>query len=401
MLLLLLVLATAPAPGPAQSAHLGPSRADALAREAYDAAFNLDYDGAVDAARRLTALAPDDPRSHRVLATVLWTRILFQIGAITVDHFMGTLTKSKDTRPPVPGSLHEEFTAALTRAIDLADARLQQNRRNLEARYDLGAAHAIQATFRASIEGNVTSAFGPARRAYGAIAEVLEHDSGHTSANVIAGTYRYVVSEQRFPSRWLAYVVGFAGDGERGIAMIERAAESPAAVYDALPALLLIYTREGQHDDALAVAERLARAFPRNRLFTLEVGSAALRAGRPREAERAIAAGLDALDAETRPLAPGERAMWLYQHARALVELGRAADAQRRLDAALAADPLGWVRGRIHLERGKVADLGGRRADALEAYRLARTIAARDNDPIGRRAAEALLNQPFRPGGKR
>jgi tetratricopeptide (TPR) repeat protein len=93
--------------------------------------------------------------------------------------------------------------------------------------------------------------------------------------------------------------------------------------------------------------------------------------------------------------------MWLYQHARALVELGRAADAQRRLDAALAADPLGWVRGRIHLERGKVADLGGRRADALEAYRLARTIAARDNDPIGRRAAEALLNQPFRPGGKR
>jgi tetratricopeptide (TPR) repeat protein len=377
------------------------SQADALAHQAYDAAFNLDYDAAVAAARRLTAVAPDEPRSHRVLATVLWTRILFQIGAITVDHFMGSLTKSKDTRPPVPADLHAEFTRALDRAIGLAETRLDRNRRDLEARYDAGAAYAIQASFRASIDGSVTAAFGPARKAYSAQADVLEHDPDHPSANVIAGAYRYVVSQLRFPSRWFAYLVGFAGDGERGIAMIEGATRDPDALYDALPALLLIYTRERRHDQALAVAERLARAFPRNRLFRLEVASATLRAGRARQAERLLAAGVGELGTETRPLAPGERAMWLYQHAAALVELGRAADAQRRLDEALAREPLGWVRGRIHLERGKLADLAGRRSDALEAYRLARAIAERDNDPIGQRAAQGLLDRPFRHGDRR
>ncbi len=373
--------------------------ADELAARAYEAAFELDYDAALTSARTLVALAPDASRSHRVLAAVLWAQILFRTGATTVDYFLGSLTKSKDTRPPIPPDVEREFEAAVTRAIELAERRLDDNRNDVDARYEAGAAYAIQASFRASIGGSLTAAFGAARQAYKAQEGVLDRVPGHAGANVIAGTYRYAVSGLRFPSRWFAYLAGFSGDGERGIRMLETAAERPGSVYDALPALLLIYAREGRHEDAHAIAERLSQTFPRNRFFRLEVGSAALRAGRPGEAERIFREGLIALDADVRPKAPGERAFWLYKHAAALVELGRPADAADLVDSAFAANPAGWVEGRLYLERGKIADLAGRRDAAVDAYRLARSIAARDDDPMGRKAAEILLEQPFARSG--
>jgi len=376
-----------------------PASAGELASQAFEAAFNLDQAEALAAARELVAAEPGASLSHRVLATVLWTDILFNIGAISTDHFLGSLTKSKDTRPPVPVAVEREFDESVTRAIELAQADIRQNPDSISARFDLGAAYAIQASFNASIRGSLASAFGAARRAYKAQEDVLKRNPDHPGANIMAGTYRYAVAGLRFPSRWLAYLAGFSGDRERGIAMIEAASAKPGAAYDALPSLLLIYTREKRYDDALDVAERLSRAFPRNRLFVLEAGVAALRAGHAARAERVLRNGFEAFGADPRRKAPGEEALWLYKWAAALIELGQPAEAAPLLDRALARNPLGWVEGRIHLERGKVADLSGRRTDAVSAYRLARTIASRDDDPVGRDAAEALLDRPFEKGG--
>lgn len=394
-LLLLLSLGWASAP-PVNGQADRPTPAN-LSDRAFTAAFNLDHDEAVRLARQLVAEKPDESRSHRLLATVLWTNMLFRMGAVTVDYFMGSLTKSKDTRPAVPPELEREFEAALDRAIELADARLDRNRHDLEARYDVGAAYAIQASFRASRDGSPTAAFGAARRAFNAQEDVLDADPDHLAANVIVGTYRYVVSTLRFPSRWLAYLVGFGGGKERGISMIESATRDAGSVVDAVPALLLIYTREERYDDALRMAERLADAFPRNRLFRLEVAAAALRAGQAERADEILTREIARLPEDTRPRVPGERALWLYKRAAARVELGRQADAHRDLDDALAGGPAGWIRGRIHLERGKLADLSGRRADAIEAYRTARDLAGTNQDPIARREADELIKRPFQP----
>jgi tetratricopeptide (TPR) repeat protein len=389
-----LALAAGMTAGAAQTIG-GPGGVHRTIERAHAAAFNLDHDEALRLARQAVGEAPELPAAHRALATVLWTGLLFRTGAVTVDHFMGSLTKSRDSRPPIPQEHLHELGGAIDRAIALAAAGVERDPRNTSARYELGAAYAIQASFRASIEGSVRAAFGAAREAYGNQEQVLEHEPDHPGANVIAGTYRYVVSGLGLPSRWLAYLVGFSGGKERGIAMIEAASRHVRSEVDALAALLLIYTREDRHAEALAVAERLARAYPRNRLFVLEVGSAALRAGRPRQAEEVLSAGIRSLDADARRRAPGELALWLYKRGAARVELGRLSDARHDLNAALAAGPLVWIRGRIHLERGKIADLEGRRPEARAAYDLARQIAESNNDPIGRAAAERYRNRPF------
>ena len=56
--------------------------------------------------------------------------------------------------------------------------------------------------------------------------------------------------------------------------------------------------------------------------------------------------------------------------------------------AALASGPVDWVRGRINLDLGRVADLRGQRAEAIAHYRTARDIGQQANDPVS--VADAL-----------
>ena len=79
----------------------------------------------------------------------------------------------------------------------------------------------------------------------------------------------------------------------------------------------------------------------------------------------------------------------------ARVLLKRAPDAEADLRAALANPPVEWVRGRIHLELGKVADLQGKRAVALGEYRQARTIADANDDALAEAAANRFDRRPY------
>jgi len=208
------------------------------------------------------------------------------------------------------------------------------------------------------------------------------------------------VSSLGLASRWLAYIAGFGGGKERGITMIETALESGEAWIEGGAALLLIYTREGRHEDAYRLALRLAEHYPDNRIVRLEAGAAAVRAGLGAEAERVLSAGLTALDNETRPLIPGERAIWLYKRGMARLVAGQPDRARADLDAALESGPHGWMRGRVLVGIGKVHDLAGRRVAATAAYAEARDVCEKLDDVIGRDEARALLRRPFSTGGR-
>jgi tetratricopeptide (TPR) repeat protein len=387
--------------GPESPAHLPQqARPVDLIERAYEAAFNLDHDEAIALARRAATADPDNARAQRAVASILWIGILFQRGAVTVDHFMGSLTKSMDSLPPVPPGVAQEFTRVLDRAIALAEARVAANDDDPDAQYDLGAAYAIQASYNASIEGSVTAAFGSARKAFNAQEKVLEIDPSRSAARVVVGTYRYVVSGLSLPSRWFAYIAGFGGGKERGIEMIESALHDPHARMEALSALLLIYTREERHVDALRIARMMSEAYPRNRLFVLEQGAAAVRADKPGEAEQVLTAGIAALDRDPRRRAPGEVALWHYKRAMARIALNQPEPARQDLETARRHRPLEWIRGRIQLEFGKIADLSGDRAKAISAYQEAREIADRNQDPIGGDQARRFIRRPFRLDGE-
>ena len=369
--LLLAGVAVSLSAGSAAAARQSNSRVDQLDQllnATFTAAYNLDHADAIRLARSAVALAPDNPRPHRVLATVLWLELLFRQGALTLDYQLSGLARTARARAATPADLDAEIRRELARATALSEASVRRTPANIEAQYEYGAIRALEASYAATVEGSTTSAFGAARHAYDAHERVLDSNPAHASATVTVGSYRYLISGLALPGRMIAYLAGFGGGKEKGIAMLEAARRDPIAQIDAATALLLIYSREGRHVDALAAAWELQRRFPRNRLFLLEAGAAAVRAGRMEDADASLTRGLTVFAADPRPKMPGELALLRYKRGLARLSRSRVDEAATDLNAALDAAPAGWIEGRVRLELGRIASIRGANQQAAAEY---------------------------------
>ncbi len=353
-----------------------------LRSEALDLAYNLDHEPAIERLRRAVAAAPSDPAPRRTLASVLWLNMLFSRGAVTVDHYLGSFTRTQLALKQPPAGQVAEFRRNLAEAISLARQRLRSSPDDAQAHYDLGAALGLEASYIATVEGKLMAGFRAARRCYDEHERVLELEPQRSDAAVIVGTYRYLVSTLPVHMRMLAYVAGFGGGKERGIQLLERAAAgSGEARTDAMFALVLVYNRERRFDGALRILGRLRDLYPRNRLVVLEQGATALRAGRATEAEALLSGGLSALENDSRPKIPGELQLWLYKRGAARAALGRD-DAMDDLTAATAPQAQDWVAGRARTEIARVALRGGDRGTAAAQARQAELLCRRGNDPM-------------------
>ena len=123
------------------------------------------------------------------------------------------------------------------------------------------------------------------------------------------------------------------------------------------------------------------RPATRARLLWLEAGSTALRAGRAAAALAALDEGLAMLASDPRARGFGEDARWHYLRGAALLGLRQADAAERDLHRALTFAAPRWVRGRTHLELGKLADLRHQRERALDHYRIAGSECSAARDP--------------------
>ena len=357
--------------------------------------YNLDRDAALAAFRDAIAADPAHPAAYRLTAATLWIAALFQQGAVTAEDYLGQARSDPHRRPP-SAELETVFREHLDRAIRLADERCRTSG-GADAHFQLGSAYGYQATYAATIQGSLFGTLRSARRAYAEHQRVLELDPTRKDAGLIVGMYRYAIASLSLPSRLMARMAGFSGGRERGLRMVEEAAAYPSDVQtNARFALIVIYNREGRFDDALGVVAELQQQYPRNRLLWLEAGSTALRAGRPELARQSLEHGLAMLAGDSRPRAFGEIARWGYYHGAALVALKEAEAARRVLDAALRDPARAWVQGRIRIELGKLADLGGDRTRAIDEYRSAIRLCGADQDDVCVKEARGLTKRGYR-----
>jgi tetratricopeptide (TPR) repeat protein len=353
-----------------------------LRDRASEYAYNLDHDEAIRLLRGAVAANPRDSASHRALASSIWVNILYKRGAVTVDHYLGSFSRSRvDVKPPPP-ELDAEFKREIALAIELAEQRVKASPNDPQAHYDLGKALALQASYIASVEGRLLAGFKAARRGYDEQERVLELDPQRKEAGLVIGTYRYVVSTLPLPMRWMAYVAGFGGGKERGLRMIEESATAENEDRtDVMFALVLLYNREKRYDEALGILRELRRRYPRNRLVLLEAGATATRGGRAADADALLTEGIAMFERDQRPKIPGEAALWHYKRGAARVLLGRRTDAEADLKLALGPDAALWVKGRAHLELARLAMQRNDRESARREAALAAAACQKD-DPI-------------------
>jgi tetratricopeptide (TPR) repeat protein len=368
-----------------------------LRTEGNDEEYNLHLDQALSRFRQAVLADPTDSASYRAVAGVSMLRIAFERGAVTMDEFLDGATDATNVDVAKPtAALAEVFRANAERAFQLADARVRAHPDDADAHYQLAAAVGLQASYSATVEGQVFAAFKHARRAYQESRRTLELDPSREDAGLILGLYQYILSLRSLPVRWFGKIGGIGNDRAKGIALIEAAARYPGETQtDARLALVLIYNRERRFDDALAMLAALQTRYPDNRLLAFEAGSTMLRANRFQAAERAFDRGLATLAGPLTLRAFGEEALWRYKHGTALAGLNRDVEANRELQFVVQHDARDWVHGRAHAELGKLAERAGDRTTAREEFRAAAQLAKTAGDPGGRADAERLLNTPI------
>jgi tetratricopeptide (TPR) repeat protein len=372
-------------------AHANPASA-ALRAKAANASYNLDHDVALATFREAVGADPQDSGAYRGLATSLWLSITFRRGNMTVDDYLGRPNKpTASPLPPPPSETVAAFRDAIDKATAIARKGLETNPRDPDAHYNLGAAVGLRASYTASVEGSVLSAFRAAREAYDEHEQVLSLAPQRRDAGLVVGTYRYIVATLSLPIRWVAYVAGFGGGRERGLSLVEGAAAySGENQTDARFALTLLYNREQRYDDALKQLAVLRETYPRNRLVWLESGSTLLRAGRAADAARVLNEGMARFADDRRPRMFGENALWHYKRGAAFAALGRA-EAGAELTRAIAEEGRKWVHGRAHVELGKLALKAGNRSAAREEFRAAIPLCESDNDQAWAAEARRLM----------
>ena len=374
------------------SARTQPETADALRVRATQLIYEHQHDEAIKLLRQAVAIAPDQSATHRSLASAIWLKMLFQRGAITVDHYLGSFSRARvELAKPSP-EMVTEFQKSITAARTLAESQVAKQPQTAQAHYDLGAALGLDASYIASIDGRLLAGFRAASRAYDEHETVLTIDPSRKDAGLTVGTYRYIVSTLSAPLRLMAYVAGFGGGRERGIQMLqETAAAGGENRTDAMFALVLVYNRERRYDDALRVLQELHQLHPRNRLVLLETGSTALRAGRPERADTVLTEGLGMLATTSGPRIPGEEALWRLKRGSARVALGRIDAGRADLESATSADAQAWVQGRARVELARMALQRGDRTTAAGEARQAESLCQQGQDPVCLDEAKRLL----------
>lgn len=389
-----LIIAALVAAALTTSAALANPASAALRARGADALYNLDQAEALTLFRQAVAADPADAAAHRGVATLLWLGITFRRGNMMVDDYLGRPTKPNTTMPPPPAEAAAAFREALERAVTLARSRIAANTNDADAHFQLGAAVGLRASYAASVDNSLRSGFRAAREAYDEHEKVLQLNPARKDAGLIVGTYRYAVSTLALPMRWAAYLVGFGGGRERGIQLIEGAAAySGENEADARVALVLLYNRDKRYEDALKQLAVLRARYPGNRLVWLESGATSLRAGRWAEAEQVLSEGITRFAADTRPRMFGEEALWQYKLGLGRARLGRTADAEQALTKAVSLEGRPWVRGRAHLELGRLARIAGDTASARGHWQTAAGLCESDNDPASAAEARRLLNE--------
>ena len=243
-----------------------------LFQQGVERLYNLYFDEAESDFKSLTKQYPDDPLDWNSLASTIWLKMLYSQQKLNIESFslkdtFGT-AQSKDD---VVAAEEKRLTDTIDTAIGKAEILLKKDPKDTHALYAEGASYASLATFNATVKRSYFTARSQAAKARDFHKKVLSVDPSYHDAEMSIGAYNYVMGILPYGFRLLFGLVGISGDGKDvGIKQIETTARmGNQGATDAKMMLLIVYNREGRHDDALKLVDELHAKYPRNFLFEM------------------------------------------------------------------------------------------------------------------------------------
>jgi tetratricopeptide (TPR) repeat protein len=385
VLVLLLVAALSVAAQPPSSTWLTDAeraKFEELRRSGLEALYNIDYDKAEREFKEIVRLYPNHPGGYQLLAARLWIKTLYESRRLQVSLYSSEsfYTNGDDKVDP---KIVTEFRNLTRQSKLLAEAKLKQEPKNIEALDFLANTEGLKASFEEAVERRHYAALRDGNDAVDHHREVLKLDPKYIDAQITIGLYEYVVGSLPLPVKILAGATGYRGSKKRGLALLEQVAkEGRWSQDDAKTVLILLYTREKRFEDVLKLTRELSDKYPRNYLLRLETADALVSlAGVKRkandkaaavQAEKEAFATFDELlrDRNVRDSATRSLDLIHFKYGEALLIAGYNERAAKEFLAATRVDhaEAGLIT-MAHLFAARSYDAAGKRDEALAQYK--------------------------------
>ncbi len=379
---------------------------ETLRRSGLDALYNIDYDKAERDFKEIVRLMPNHPGGYQLLAARVWIKTLYESRRLQSSLYSSEsfYTNGDDKVDP---KIVTEFRNLTREAKRLAEAKLKQEPKNVEALDFLANTEGLKASFEEAVERRHFAALRDGNDAVSHHREVLKLDPAYIDAQITIGLYEYVVGSLPLPVKILAGATGYRGSKKRGLAMLEQVAkEGRWSQDDAKSVLILLYTREKRFADVLKLTRELSAKYPRNYLLRLETADALVGlAGQKRkekdlagavQSEKEAFAVFDELlrDRSVRDTVARALDLVHFKYGEVLLIAGYHERAAKEFLAATKVDhaEAGMVT-MAHLYAARAYDVGGKRDEALAQYK---TVLARPNVYDAHDEAKRGLQKAYR-----
>ena len=381
-------------------------RFDALRKSGVEALYNLDYDKALKDFKEIARLYPNHPAGPQLLAARVWIKTLYETRRLQASLYSSESFYSSG-EDKVDPKLIAEFRNLTREAKRLAEARLKQSPKDVEALYWLGAIEGLKASFEEAVERRHFAALRDGNDSVDHHREVMKLDPNFIDAGITVGLYEYVVGSLPLPIKVVAGITGFRGSKKKGLALIERVAtEGNWAHDDARTLLIVLYTREKRYPDALGHARALSEKYPRNYLYRLEAADALVSQAEVErrnkntaaavKAEREAFAIFDDLlhDKSVRDTVSRALDLVHFKYGEVLLTAG---EGERAAKEFLAATKVERAESTLvtmaHLYAARAFDLAGKREEAMAQYR---EVLTRPDIYAAHDEAKKGLRQPYK-----
>jgi tetratricopeptide (TPR) repeat protein len=379
---------------------------EALRKSGIEALYNLDYDKAQKDFKEIVKLYPRHPAGPQLLAARVWIKALYETRRLQSSLYSSeNFYSSGDDK--VDPKIITDFRNLTREAKRLADARLKQNPKDVEALYWVGSVEGLKATFEEAVERRHFAALRDGSDSVDHHREVLKLDLNSIDAGITVGLYEYAVGSLPLPVKVLAGITGFRGSKKKGLAMIERVAkEGNWSRDDARTLLIVLYTREKRYPEALGHARDLMARYPRNYLFRLEAADALVSQAeierKNKNIEAAVKAEREAFatfedllhDSSVRNTVSRALDLVHFKYGEVLLTAGEGERAAKEFLASTKVDKAEpTLVTMAHLYAARAFDLAGKRDEALSQYR---EVLTRPDIYAAHEEAKKGLREPYK-----
>jgi tetratricopeptide (TPR) repeat protein len=285
LILLFLLLTKLQFPAPAAAAQHDDAlqsriSADVYEYKALDNFYSAEFREAEEQYKKALAIEPENPLYWNGLADSRLFQLLMAAGRLD-SRFYSAANDFLDVKPAPPDAAKlQSMWDALASARRLAEQRIAANSKDAVAYYALAVNYSIEAHYHLNLERKPLDALHDAGTARDAALHARQLDPQNSDINLILGGYEYAIGSVPAAFRWLLALGGHSGSKARGVELIQDAMlHGKRASTAALALLAVAYGREKMYVYSREMFQHLARFFPRNYLYEMEIARTYQREG--------------------------------------------------------------------------------------------------------------------------